>query len=55
MEFYHYGLGQAHDPPFRDNRPFTIGGAVKVLNPGYGADLAQASLPHIRLQAVVAP
>jgi len=53
MEFYHYGLAQAHDPPNRDNRPFTIGGTVKVLNGGYGGDMSQYNLPHIRL--VTAP
>jgi len=49
MEFYNFGLGEEHDPPYRDNQVFTIGSALTVLNGGFGSDLAQRSLPHVRL------
>jgi probable HAF family extracellular repeat protein len=51
MEFYHFGMALAVNPPYRDSRPFTIGNAFTVLHGGYGDDFSQESLPHIRLMS----
>jgi len=49
MELYRFGRAQPVNPPYQDNRAFIIGGGFSVLNGGYGGDLTQTVLPHIRL------